>query len=226
MNILTILGSPRKKGNTAGVLDMVEQELSGGHHVERLAITSVKVNGCLGCEACQKVAVRPGCVQKDDAVVVFERMMAADAVIYSSPLYCWDFSSQMKALIDRAGYVSKANGDMFRRKVGAAVVAVFAFHSNRVAYALRDVPDADLQASIDFWETDLAQRYRRALLNGLALGVQVSTGQTLQKLRGEPISLPGGGKYENIMDAARQLVDEDPKRVAQLVKTWMNEEAA
>jgi flagellar M-ring protein FliF len=43
---------------------------------------------------------------------------------------------------------------------------------------------------------------------------------------GEPIQLPGGGRYENIMDAARQLVDEDPKRVAQLVKTWMNEDAA
>ena len=43
---------------------------------------------------------------------------------------------------------------------------------------------------------------------------------------GEPVKLPGGGRYENIMDAARNLVDEDPKRVAQLVKTWMNEEAA
>ena len=43
---------------------------------------------------------------------------------------------------------------------------------------------------------------------------------------GEPIQLPGGGKYENIMDAARQLVDEDPKRVAQLVKTWVGEDAA
>ncbi len=43
---------------------------------------------------------------------------------------------------------------------------------------------------------------------------------------GEPVSLPGGGGYENIMDAARLLVDEDPKRVAQLVKTWMNEQAA
>ena len=43
---------------------------------------------------------------------------------------------------------------------------------------------------------------------------------------GEPVRLPGGGRYENIMDAARQLVDEDPKRVAQLVKTWMHEEAA
>ena len=43
---------------------------------------------------------------------------------------------------------------------------------------------------------------------------------------GEPVQLPGGGKYENIMDAARQLVDEDPKRVAQLVKSWIGEEAA
>ncbi len=43
---------------------------------------------------------------------------------------------------------------------------------------------------------------------------------------GGPIQLPSGAKYENIMDAARQLVDEDPKRVAQLVKTWVNEEAA
>lgn len=101
MKILTILGSPRKKGNTASVLDMVEAELTVGHQVERVAITAVKVNGCLGCGMCQKVVDRPGCVQQDDAVALFERMMAADAVIYGSPLYCWDFSSQMKALIDR-----------------------------------------------------------------------------------------------------------------------------
>ena len=54
--------------------------------------------------------------------------------------------------------------------------------------------------------------------------------QADEKLRlgsdGEPVRLPGGGRYESIMDAARQMVDEDPKRVAQLVKTWMNEEAA
>lgn len=103
MNILTILGSPRKKGNTAGALDMVEQELTATyrHRVERLAVAALNVNGCLGCQACQKVADRPGCVQKDDVLSVFERMMAADAVIYGSPLYCWDFTAQMKALIDR-----------------------------------------------------------------------------------------------------------------------------
>jgi multimeric flavodoxin WrbA len=101
MNILTILGSPRPKGNTAGVLAMVEAELAREYTVERIAISDVVVNGCLGCGTCRKTPDRPGCVQTDDAPAVFARMMAADAVIYTSPLYCWGFSSQMKALIDR-----------------------------------------------------------------------------------------------------------------------------
>lgn len=101
MNVLTLLGSPRKQGNTATVLTMLESEFYGRHTVERINITSQRVNGCLGCGVCQKTADRLGCVQKDDALSVFERMMAADAVVYASPLYCWDFTAQMKALIDR-----------------------------------------------------------------------------------------------------------------------------
>lgn len=120
MHILTIMGSPRKKGNTAGVLDMVEQELSIRHQVQRLAITSVNINGCLGCETCQKVTDRTGCVQKDDAAFVFEKIMAADAVIYSSPLYCWDFPAQMKALIDRHFCLVTGAGSVSHRSLIAA----------------------------------------------------------------------------------------------------------
>jgi flagellar M-ring protein FliF len=50
-------------------------------------------------------------------------------------------------------------------------------------------------------------------------------GEALLGAGGQPLQLAGGAKYENIMDAARQLVDDDPKRVAQLVKTWVNEDA-
>lgn len=101
MKITTILGSPRKKGNTAKVLGMVEEYVAQEHDIDRINITEYKVNGCLGCGACQKKTDEPGCVQKDDAMSLFERMMGADVVIYSSPLYCWGFSAQMKALIDR-----------------------------------------------------------------------------------------------------------------------------
>ncbi|MDM8551633.1 flavodoxin family protein [Desulfobacterales bacterium HSG2] len=101
MKITTILGSPRKKGNTANVLGMFEERVAQGHEVDRINITEYKVNGCLGCGACQKKSDEPGCVQKDDAVSLFGRMTEADVVIYASPLYCWSFSAQMKALIDR-----------------------------------------------------------------------------------------------------------------------------
>ncbi len=102
MKITTILGSPKKKGNTAKVLGLFEEELANlGHDVERVNIARHNVKGCLGCGVCQKKPDEPGCVQKDDAVSIFEKMMAADAVVYASPLYCWGFSSQIKALIDR-----------------------------------------------------------------------------------------------------------------------------
>ena len=102
MKVTTILGSTKKKGNTAKVLGWFEDELTNlGHEVDRINIIDREVKGCLGCGTCQNKADEPGCVQKDDAVAIFENMMSADAVVYASPLYCWGFSSQMKALIDR-----------------------------------------------------------------------------------------------------------------------------
>jgi len=102
MKVTTILGSSKKKGNTAKVLGWFEEELTNlGHKVDRVNIANSEVKGCLGCGTCQKTADEPGCVQKDDAATVFEKMMSADVVVYTSPLYCWGFSSQMKALIDR-----------------------------------------------------------------------------------------------------------------------------
>ena len=101
MKIITILGSPKKNGNTAKVLSMFEEKVGENHEVERIHITRYKVGGCLGCYKCQEKKDEPGCVQKDDALAIFEKMIQADAIVYSSPLYCWGFSSQIKPLIDR-----------------------------------------------------------------------------------------------------------------------------
>ena len=101
MKLLTIMGSPRKEGNTAKVLGYFEEIIRDKLEVENIRIASHQVNGCLGCSACKKELDKPGCIQKDDAVSIFERMMQADFVLYASPLYCWGFTSQIKALIDR-----------------------------------------------------------------------------------------------------------------------------
>ena len=99
--IITIFGSPRKKGNTAKVLSMFEDEVRKNHEVEQINVNQYKVGGCLGCYKCQEIKEEPGCVQKDDALPIFEKMIQADAIVYASPLFCWSFTSQIKPLIDR-----------------------------------------------------------------------------------------------------------------------------
>ena len=101
MKIISILGSPRMKGNTAKVLSMFEDNVGKKHEIERINISGYKVGGCLGCYNCKEIKDEPGCVQKDDALTIFEKMIQADAIVYASPLYCWSFTSQMKPLIDR-----------------------------------------------------------------------------------------------------------------------------
>lgn len=102
MKVLSIFGGPRKKGNTATVLGWVEQELlHRGHEVERVNTADKSIGGCLGCMNCQEIPDEPGCVQKDDALPIFDRLIASDIVLYSCPLYCWSFPAQLKPLIDR-----------------------------------------------------------------------------------------------------------------------------
>jgi multimeric flavodoxin WrbA len=102
MKIVSILGSPRKKGNTATVLGWVEDELKArGHEVDRVTMADHDVNGCKECYTCQKKPGELACPQKDDGVEIFRRMIAADAILYASPLFCWSWSSQIKTLIDR-----------------------------------------------------------------------------------------------------------------------------
>jgi multimeric flavodoxin WrbA len=62
------------------------------------------------------------CIIEDDIVnECIAKMIAADAIILGSPTYFSDLTPEMKALIDRAGFVARANDNMLKRKVGAAI---------------------------------------------------------------------------------------------------------
>lgn len=102
MKLTSILGSPRKKGNTNRVLGWVEEELQRlDHGVERVNVVDHRINGCKGCFTCKKSADEPGCPQKDDGVNILNRLIDSDVVIYGSPNYMWGLTSQMKAVLDR-----------------------------------------------------------------------------------------------------------------------------
>jgi multimeric flavodoxin WrbA len=103
MNVTTLLGSARKKGNTATVLGWVEDELKAqGHDVERIYLNGKSIKGCLGCAKCRENPDEIACVQKDDAADVLGQMIKSDVVLFASPVYFWGFSAQTKALIDRS----------------------------------------------------------------------------------------------------------------------------
>lgn len=111
MIFLSIMGSPRKKGNTATALNWLEEEIRTTHHiVERVNVVDYQINGCVECYKCQKAESIPYCYQKDAGNFVLEKMANADGIIFASPLFVWSFSGQMKLLLDRMFCLVKAGG--------------------------------------------------------------------------------------------------------------------
>ena len=125
MKVVAFNGSARRNGNTAILLRHVLCELEKeGIETELVEMSGAKIHGCLACRKCSTRKDRR-CSQTDDMGNVYiEKMDAADGILLGSPTYVTDVSPEIKALIDRACLVGRANGGMFRRKVGAAVVAV------------------------------------------------------------------------------------------------------
>ena len=125
MKVIAFNGSARKDGNTAILLRYVLSELEReGIETELVQLSGKKIHGCLACRTCFARKDRR-CAQKNDVGnECISKMEAADGVILGSPTYVADVSPEIKALIDRAGMVARANDNIFRRKVGAAVVAV------------------------------------------------------------------------------------------------------
>ncbi|HTP66219.1 MAG TPA: flavodoxin family protein [Geobacteraceae bacterium] len=125
MNVIAISGSARKDGNTAILVRHVFAELEKeGIGTELVQLAGERIRGCVACYQCWKNK-DGACVIRDDIVnSCIEKMRGADGIILASPTYFADVTSEMKAIIDRTGMVSRANDDMFKRKAGAAIVAV------------------------------------------------------------------------------------------------------
>ena len=124
MKVLALNGSPRKNGNTATLLEKVLSPLiEAGWETEIVQIGGQKIQGCRGCLKCAEKKNRRCVFDNDILNGVLEKMLAADAMILGTPCYFTDMSAEMKALVDRAGFVAFVNGGLFQGKIGAAVVA-------------------------------------------------------------------------------------------------------
>jgi len=125
MRVVGINGSARKGGNTTLLLRHVFAELENeGIETELVELSGKRIHGCTACYKCFTNKDRRCAVKGDAANDCIAKIDAADGILLGSPTYFTDVTAEMKALIDRAGMVGRANETMYRRKVGAAVVAV------------------------------------------------------------------------------------------------------
>jgi multimeric flavodoxin WrbA len=125
MKVVAFNGSARKDGNTAILVNAAFRELKKeGIKTELVQLAGKNIRGCTACGKCFENKDKRCVVNNDILNDCIEKMLDSDAIILASPTYFSDVSAGMKALIERAGFVARANDDMFRRKVGAAVVAV------------------------------------------------------------------------------------------------------
>ena len=125
MKVIAFNGSPRPDGNTAILLNYVLEPIKAkGIQTEVFQLGGRHIHGWRACYGCgQKKNGR--CLSEDDiANECIAKMIEADGIILGSPTYFADLTPETKALIDRAGFVTRANGDLLKRKVGAAVIAV------------------------------------------------------------------------------------------------------
>ncbi len=125
MKVVAFNGSPRKDGNTAILIRKVLSELETEEiETEFIQIGGQLIHGCTACGTCRKLQNKECKIVNDSVNVYIKKMVEADGVILGSPTYFSMMTPELKALIDRAGFVAMSNDYMFKRKVGAAVVAV------------------------------------------------------------------------------------------------------
>jgi len=125
IKVVLFNGSPREKGNTYYCLRMVMNELEQEQiKCELIWIGMEKLSQCRECYLCNENQNKRCSIENDKMNEYIAKMLDADGIIIGSPTFFSNVTAPIKALIDRAGLVAKVNGDMLKRKVGAAVIAV------------------------------------------------------------------------------------------------------
>ena len=125
MKVIAINGSPKKAGNTFQALSMVGEELIvGGIDFEIIHVGHKMIHGCSACGKCAINKDEECSVKTDGVNKWIQQLKNADGIIFGSPVYYSGIAGTMKSFLDRVFYVSGSNGNLFRHKVGAAIVAL------------------------------------------------------------------------------------------------------
>lgn len=125
MKVVAFNGSGRKDGNTYLILQTVLKELENeGIETKLIQMAGSMIQGCTACHKCRELKNMRCAIETDPFNAYFSEIHAADGILLGSPVYFADITAGMKALVERAGFVARANGNALRRKIGAGVLAM------------------------------------------------------------------------------------------------------
>ena len=125
MKVVALNGSPHRNGNTSILLaEMFKIMEPSGFDTELIQLGNKPVHGCTACGLCKEARDARCHIKNDHLNYCIEKMLEADGIIIGSPVYFADVTPEVKALIDVAGYTTRAGGHLLKRKVGAGVIAV------------------------------------------------------------------------------------------------------
>ncbi|KJF41758.1 flavodoxin family protein [Draconibacterium sediminis] len=125
MKVVAFNGSPRRNGNTSLLIEETFKIFRAeGIETEVIQLGNKPVHGCTACGKCREIQDRKCHIKNDLLNHCIEKMIEADGIILGTPVYFADVSTEIKALIDVAGYVTRGNGHLLKRKVGAGVISV------------------------------------------------------------------------------------------------------
>ena len=152
-NILGIIGSPRKNGNTEVMVSRIlEGARDRGAHAETIRLVDLKILECDGCHACWRA--RGACSKKDDMAVLYPKIATSDAIVFGTPVYWYGPTAIMKCFIDRFVYFNcPAHRGETRNK--AAVIAI-PFEDR--TYATADLLVGFFERSLEYLEMPLIDR--------------------------------------------------------------------
>jgi len=122
MVIVGISGSPRRKGNTERLVsEVLEGATEAGGEAMLFSVADGDIAGCTGCMRCRRV---PRCSIDDRMTLIYDAVMQADVVVFSSPVYMGQMTSQAKAVVDRL-YALLNNDGTPRFRQGTTLLPLF-----------------------------------------------------------------------------------------------------
>jgi multimeric flavodoxin WrbA len=100
MNVLGLVGSPRRGSNTDLLVSAIlDGAAANNHNVEKVYLYDVDIAPCVDCKSCKQAAYE--CALDDGMQKLYSKLEEADVIVFGTPLYWYGPTAKMKLLVDR-----------------------------------------------------------------------------------------------------------------------------